>query len=444
MKHIITILAAMAFFCAGALAQNYQEVVYLKNGSIIKGTVIEQEIGGNIKIKTADGSLFVYKMDEVQKITKEEIKGQGAARRQPETGAARQQSDLGSFRGPRFSATAGIMATLGDYSFASGVISLGYGKDVSDQIYFGGGLQLGIPFNDSFPVTPSLFAENRIYFPSSSNVSFLLRDRLSFSTDIEFESAGLGIALLPSVMLPLNPTTDLLLSAGYQLGLSLDGGGAGHNLGFMATFDFHRAYGTAARTKPYRRRGVEVGGYFMMFPDVYEDHGETAIEPEIHMGLSIGYRFSPHLSIGMELSMNDTNFVIMEDGREVSSTYTNGPSLGLNGRYRLLDKTWSPVASVSVGIGTANEAGEKAFEDHNVPAFYFFPRIGASLRPGAGNGHLEFYVGPSMGFTNVKRWNQDKRSLHSFAQVEFGLSYYHTLKLGSGIFNDVQLPGFMN
>lgn len=32
---------------AAALAQTYQETVYLKNGSIIKGTVLEQEAGGN-------------------------------------------------------------------------------------------------------------------------------------------------------------------------------------------------------------------------------------------------------------------------------------------------------------------------------------------------------------------------------------------------------------
>ena len=48
-----------------------QEVVYLKNGSMIRGTVIEQIVGQSLKIQTADGSIFVYRMDEVEKITKE-------------------------------------------------------------------------------------------------------------------------------------------------------------------------------------------------------------------------------------------------------------------------------------------------------------------------------------------------------------------------------------
>ena len=53
-------------------AQNYQEVVYLKNGSVIRGTIIEQQPNVLLKIKTADGSIFVYPMNEVEKITKEE------------------------------------------------------------------------------------------------------------------------------------------------------------------------------------------------------------------------------------------------------------------------------------------------------------------------------------------------------------------------------------
>ncbi len=49
------------------------DVVYLKNGSIVKGQIVEQIIGVSIKIETRDGSMFVYKADEVEKITKEKI-----------------------------------------------------------------------------------------------------------------------------------------------------------------------------------------------------------------------------------------------------------------------------------------------------------------------------------------------------------------------------------
>jgi len=51
--------------------QQFQEVVYLKNGSIIRGTIIEQVPGKSLKIQTVDGNVFVYEMEEVEKVAKE-------------------------------------------------------------------------------------------------------------------------------------------------------------------------------------------------------------------------------------------------------------------------------------------------------------------------------------------------------------------------------------
>ena len=74
MKKFFGFLAIyLTFFAMSAVAQNLQEVVYLKNGSIIKGVVIEQVPGVSLKIKTSDGSIFAYQMSDVEKITKEEI-----------------------------------------------------------------------------------------------------------------------------------------------------------------------------------------------------------------------------------------------------------------------------------------------------------------------------------------------------------------------------------
>ncbi len=51
--------------------QDLIDVVYLKNGSIIRGIIIEQVPNVSLKIQTSDGSIFFYKMDEIEKITKE-------------------------------------------------------------------------------------------------------------------------------------------------------------------------------------------------------------------------------------------------------------------------------------------------------------------------------------------------------------------------------------
>lgn len=69
----ITVVISLALADIDVLAQEMQDVVYLKNGSIIRGMVVEQVPGKSIKVKTADGSVFVYAMDEVERIAKEEV-----------------------------------------------------------------------------------------------------------------------------------------------------------------------------------------------------------------------------------------------------------------------------------------------------------------------------------------------------------------------------------
>ena len=55
---------------AFGFSQNYQDVVYLKNGSVIRGVVVEQVPGVSLKVQTADGNMFVYEMSEVEKMPK--------------------------------------------------------------------------------------------------------------------------------------------------------------------------------------------------------------------------------------------------------------------------------------------------------------------------------------------------------------------------------------
>lgn len=55
------------------------DVVYLKNGSIIKGIIVEQVPNQSMKVRTSDGSIFNFQMNEIEKITKEEAIRQKSA-----------------------------------------------------------------------------------------------------------------------------------------------------------------------------------------------------------------------------------------------------------------------------------------------------------------------------------------------------------------------------
>jgi hypothetical protein len=76
MRKLITFLAFAFILTFGnnLIAQtSYQDVVYLKNGSVVKGIIIEQTLNVNLKLKTSDGSLFVFEMKDIEKITKEAV-----------------------------------------------------------------------------------------------------------------------------------------------------------------------------------------------------------------------------------------------------------------------------------------------------------------------------------------------------------------------------------
>jgi len=71
MKFFLFLVTFISISILAVAQQNYQDVVYLKNGSIIRGVIIEQIPNKSIKIETADKSVFVYLIDEIEKLTKE-------------------------------------------------------------------------------------------------------------------------------------------------------------------------------------------------------------------------------------------------------------------------------------------------------------------------------------------------------------------------------------
>ena len=81
------------------LSQNQtRDAVYLKNGSVIKGEIIEQVPNKSIKIQTSDGNIFVYDFSEIEKITKEPIASQSKIRTEEVSSS---EQELGSQNIPK-------------------------------------------------------------------------------------------------------------------------------------------------------------------------------------------------------------------------------------------------------------------------------------------------------------------------------------------------------
>ena len=72
MKRTILFLACLMGMTFAFAQTNLQDVVYLKNGSIIRGDIVEMVPGEMVKIQTSDGSVFVHAFADVEKFTKEQ------------------------------------------------------------------------------------------------------------------------------------------------------------------------------------------------------------------------------------------------------------------------------------------------------------------------------------------------------------------------------------
>ena len=67
-KRLFVIIAILFAGFALNAQEQMRDVVYLKNGGITKGIIIELNPNENLKVQMADGSVFVYKMDEVERV----------------------------------------------------------------------------------------------------------------------------------------------------------------------------------------------------------------------------------------------------------------------------------------------------------------------------------------------------------------------------------------
>ena len=122
-----------------AAGQTYDDVVYLKDGSIIRGTIIEQVPGKSIKIQTRDGNVFVYQMDDVEKIAKDP----NAAAAAPAATTA--TAELRSFKGFKFGLSTPGTFWIDDFSFDGDMsYSVGGFYDYALSPKMTGGIELDI------------------------------------------------------------------------------------------------------------------------------------------------------------------------------------------------------------------------------------------------------------------------------------------------------------
>ncbi len=191
MKKTLALLAFAVMSIGSISAQSLQDVVYLKNGSIIRGIVIEQVPDGNVKVRTADGSVFVYPMTEVQKIQKEQSRAKSRSNENytyhydnPYSSNDDLDELYGWEKAPRFRGFIEQNNTIGVGDYADNRFGLlaSFGCQIIPYLYVGAGTGFDY-WSDSDFYTIPVFAHFRTEFHKSirRNVSPFVDVKVGYS-----------------------------------------------------------------------------------------------------------------------------------------------------------------------------------------------------------------------------------------------------------------------
>jgi len=207
--YILKVLLTILLFPFISKAQtNYEDVVYLKNGSIIHGIIIEQIPNKSIKLQTRDGNVFVYKIDEIEKMTKEQVKSS----KNNNTNLNNDEIKHSGYTNiTEMNFGLGLGQYSSDYSFGIQTIN-GY----LFNPYFSMGIGIGVDRYKNVTFVP-LFADLRVNF-LQTNVTPFLSGGIGYSLGTDKVNKG-GLLVNPAlgVKFFVSSKAALNFSIGYRL-----------------------------------------------------------------------------------------------------------------------------------------------------------------------------------------------------------------------------------
>lgn len=182
----LVLIAIVAWFASATAfgQQAMEDVVYLKNGSIVRGRILEYKVNETIKIEILGGSILVYPAAEVVEIKKEDSKAP-IVNNEPTRRELREQQPLHNPEKGWYHYSVGKTG-IGMNAFSNGVMAIGLYHSSGYQFnrLAALGLGLGIERNGAFNMMP-VYVDFRGYMMKTSASMFY--------------SLGLGYnAVLPS------------------------------------------------------------------------------------------------------------------------------------------------------------------------------------------------------------------------------------------------------
>lgn len=205
---ILLVAPGLAGFSA-AMAQRTQDVVYLRNESIIRGTVLERD-SLTIKIETCCGSVFIFPSSEVLRVEKEDRRQMVRNNYRVKEKGYVNMTTIGSLIGPAENQKAAPFSLLIEHDYRL-------------NRYFMAGVSMGYEvLNESLmPVGTSLhftlpLGRNLLFTGGSAGYLFSLEN----PDNDYFTKASGGIYFNPElgILLPFSENAGFVVALGYRYG----------------------------------------------------------------------------------------------------------------------------------------------------------------------------------------------------------------------------------
>lgn len=139
MKKILTLLVALIY----SVSIFAEDVVYLQNGNVYRGKIIENVEGDYLRIRLNDGGIFSCKYSEIEKITDEEKQKNSYVRTSKKNTGTKLYKSLPS-RGYRGFIDVSHSMPIGDWGLSRTGFSTSHGYQICPYFFAGIGVGLNI------------------------------------------------------------------------------------------------------------------------------------------------------------------------------------------------------------------------------------------------------------------------------------------------------------
>ena len=207
----LLVLAILILAFVYAKAQIHQDVLYLKNGGILRGKVLENDDENTVKIEIFGGNVFVVNSDEIEKRTTE------AAPSLKNTGIITHQPD-GFYNMINF----GLPIGQGQFGALAGGICLNYVKGYQIYLPLKIGVGTGIDYYGYEATTIPLFVRVTGDFSEKNSTPFYVADigyaaNISATVGDEEHKGGLRLFLGGGIKFNTRTKKMYELGLGYKL-----------------------------------------------------------------------------------------------------------------------------------------------------------------------------------------------------------------------------------